>query len=44
MRPRAKKSSTWIWVAVVGVVLYFTRKMWLDKVKGMFKKEEKTEG
>ena len=43
MRMRPKKSSTWIWVAVDGVVLYFTRKMWLDKVKGMFKKEETKE-
>jgi hypothetical protein len=41
MRMRPKKSSTWIWVVVVGLVAYFTRKMWLDKVKGMFKKEEK---
>ncbi len=37
-----KKSSTWIWVAVLAVVAYFTRKMWLDKVKGIFNKGAET--
>jgi hypothetical protein len=34
---RSRKKSTWLWVAIVAVVGWFTRKMWLPKVQEMMK-------
>lgn len=37
---RTRKKSTWIWVAVIAVVGYFTRNMWMPKLKGMMTKTD----